>query len=426
MKKTIALAFLLASFASFADVTVSDVSARQRWPWNGLVDIDFSLNGASVGEFYDISVFATYNGDTRVRASTFVGGTVATGGVNRLVWNFGADCPNVVANDLEVQVVAALRASDAPCYLVIDVSGGSTATSYPVRYTTTPPTVHPGADGSNDVCKTTEIWFRRIPGGTQAQGTGTAVSGNNSKASLPERPVMIGKDYYMAVFETTQRQWFQVMGVWTGFFNGEEYRDTRPVENIAEVGSLKNNGAIRGNFNNYNWPDNRQVDSTYSFVGKLRARSGLNGLDLPTEAQWEHAYRAGTSGDFYTNNIYTTYSSFGRYLGNRSSTDKTATVDPAVGGTNYVGSYPPNPWGLYDMFGNVLELCLDQWALSPAGVEYGKGEKDPEGPSVSAGNNRVARGGCWDLADTWTHHAARRNIGSSSNYLGFRLVLNRP
>lgn len=425
MKKTIALAFLLASFASFADVTVSDVSARQRWPWNGLVDIDFSLNGASVGEFYDISVFATYNGDTRVRASTFAGSTVATGGVNRLIWNFGADCPNVVANDLEVQVVAAMRASDAPCYLVIDVSGGSTAISYPVRYTTTPPTVHPGADGSNDVCKTTEIWFRRIPGGTQAHGTGTTVSGTDSKASLPERPVMIGKDYYMAVFETTQRQWFQVMGDWKGFFNKEEYRDTRPVEYINDVGTLKSNGAIRGNFNgNYNWPDTRQVDS-YSFIGKLRARSGLNGLDLPTEAQWEHAYRAGTTGDFYADDV-SSYSAYGRYSGNRSADDKTATVDPAVGGTNYVGSYPPNPWGLYDMFGNVLELCLDQWALSPSGVEYGKSEKDPEGPSVSAGSKRVARGGCWDLADSWAPHAARRNFSSASNYLGFRMAVNLP
>ena len=161
-------------------------------------------------------------------------------------------------------------------------------------------------------------------------------------------------------------------------------------------------------------------------MGRLRSRTGFSSqVDLPTEAQWEHAFRANTSGGSYTNS--TDYTRLGRYSGNRSSSDTTGNVDPDVGGTMYVGSYPPNPWGLYDMFGNVLELCLDRYVAAPNGVQYGVEQIDPWGPGddeTSSGNNRVARGGCWDIGDSFRLHYWRRNFSSNSNYLGFRTVVN--
>jgi formylglycine-generating enzyme required for sulfatase activity len=161
-------------------------------------------------------------------------------------------------------------------------------------------------------------------------------------------------------------------------------------------------------------------------MGRLRSRTGFSSqVDLPTEAQWEHAFRANTSGGSCTN--ATDFTGLGRYNGNRSSDDKTGNVDPDVGGTMYVGSYPPNPRGLYDMFGNVLELCLDRYLAAPGGVKPNVEQVDPWGPGddeTSSGNSRVARGGCWDIGDSFRLHYWRRNFSSHSNYLGFRTVVN--
>lgn len=161
-------------------------------------------------------------------------------------------------------------------------------------------------------------------------------------------------------------------------------------------------------------------------MGRLRSRTGFSSqVDLPTEAQWEHAFRANTSGGSYTN--ATDFTGLGRYNGNRSSDDKTGNVDPDVGGTMYVGSCPPNPRGLYDMFGNVLELCLDRYLAAPGGVKPNVEQVDPWGPGddeTSSGNSRVARGGCWDIGDSFRLHYWRRNFSSHSNYLGFRTVVN--
>ena len=86
----------------------------------------------------------------------------------------------------------------------------------------------------------------------------------------------------MGVFQMTQKQYTLVMGSNPSYYRG----DTRPVELV----SYKD---IRGTLLGANWPSHAQVDTT-SFLGKIRARTALN-FDLPTEAQWEYACRAGTT-----------------------------------------------------------------------------------------------------------------------------------
>jgi formylglycine-generating enzyme required for sulfatase activity len=81
------------------------------------------------------------------------------------------------------------------------------------------------------------------------------------------------------------------------------------------------------------------------------------------------------------------------------------------------------------MFGNVLELCLDRYISAPRGVQYQVEQIDPWGPGddetqSGSDNNRVARGGCWDIGDSFRLHYWRRSFGSNSNYLGFRTVVN--
>ena len=149
--------------------------------------------------------------------------------------------------------------------------------------------------------------------------------------------------------------------------------------------------AIRGEINGAKWPTSSAVDST-SFMGKLRARTGLN-FDLPTEAQWEYACRAGTATTFSYGD-----SEDGDYMWYKSN---------STGSQHEVGAKQPNSWGLYDMHGNVNELCLDWFGTLPGGT-------DPKGPS--SGSWRVLRGGVWYVyADNCTS-SFRNSIGPSDGY----------
>ena len=111
-------------------------------------------------------------------------------------------------------------------YLIIDLSAGSTATSYPVRYTNEPP-----AGGWGDEYKTTNLVLRRIPGGNFAMGSPTNELGRGTNE--PTHAVKLSKDYYVGVFEVTQRQWERVRGNWPAYFSNTTYRDSRPVEQVS-------------------------------------------------------------------------------------------------------------------------------------------------------------------------------------------------
>ena len=147
------------------------------------------------------------------------------------------------------------------------------------------------------------------------------------------------------------------------------------------------------------------VDPT-SFLGILRGRTGLD-FDLPTEAQWEYACRAGTTTTYSCGN-----SADGNYMWYASSSN---------GWPHEVGTNQPNMWGLYDLHGNVYEWCLDWYANSFTGGV------DPKGSS--SGSARVVRGGNYYLAASYCTSSARdrSDPGRVGNFggwggIGFRLV----
>jgi len=180
---------------------------------------------------------------------------------------------------------------------------------------------------------------------------------------------------------------------------------------------------IRGSSVGRGWPEHSNVDAN-SFMGKLRARTGLTTLDLPTEAQWERAARAGTttalnSGKNLTNTgSCPNMSEVGRYWHNGGS-GYTQGGNTSVG-TAKVGSYLPNAWGLYDMHGNVWETCLDWYEA------YHASTMDPVG--AASGWYRVRRGGSWYNGASRCRSAYRSHASSSSrkNYRGFRLSRTLP
>ncbi len=253
---------------------------------------------------------------------------------------------------------------------------------------------------TNDLYRTTQMVFRKIPAGTFTMGNASDQSGYETRHT-----VMLTKDFYLGIFEVTQKQWEEVRGTKPSFFTG----DTLPVERVYY-------SDIRGNNDGKNWPASNAVDFE-SFMGHLRPKSPVVGAaDLPTEAQWEYACRAGTTGDYAG-----PLDALAWYAANNTPNS-----------TKMVGSKQPNPWGLYDMHGNVWEVCLDWYG--PMGA---LGQVDPPGPGGSGSSLplRVMRGGAYNEPAENLRSAARWNIiatnqlaggGSLTNFslpYGFRVAL---
>jgi formylglycine-generating enzyme required for sulfatase activity len=137
---------------------------------------------------------------------------------------------------------------------------------------------------------------------------------------------------------------------------------------------------------------------------------------LPTEAEWEYACRAGTETPFWTGKCLSTDEA--NYSGNFPL--KGCSIGKWRESTTSVKFFPPNPWGLHDMHGNVLEWCRDWFGDYPDGPIT-----DPTGPE--SGAFRVLRGGAWFLFAGFCRAAYRRGFspGVRLNYLGFRLLAER-
>ena len=277
------------------------------------------------------------------------------------------------------------RGSGAPAasgglYCVIDLSAGPNASKYPVSYLAAEP-----KGGWTDEYKTTKLVLRRIEPGKFMMGG--------------KYEVTLTKPFYCGVFEVTQKQFELVTGSNPSAYKG----DMRPVERVSW-------NAIRGDSSKYNWPSSAHVDSS-TFIGKIQARTGLT-FDLPTDAQWEYACRAGTTSK-YNNGGDTEddIEKLGRYKDNQS--------DGKGGYSQHttVGSYLPNTCGLYDMHGNVWEWCLD-WRGNLSGGT------DPSG--ASSGSKRALRSGGWSSGyfSCTTTFLGKEKPSCTADCFGFRLCLN--
>ena len=208
------------------------------------------------------------------------------------------------------------------------------------------------------------------------------------KDEHPQHRVILTKGFYLQTTEVTQRQWERVMGGNPSIF--KNYGSGCPVENVS-------------------WEDCRK------FIQKLNRMEGNGKYRLPTEAEWEYAARAGSKTPFYTGDCLSTGQANydGNYPGNACGKGE-YRKKPLV-----VGSFAPNAWGLYDMYGNVWEWCQDWYGDYPSGSVT-----DPQGPN--SGSGRVVRGGSWyDRAGSCRSAIRNRNSpGNRRNYLGFRLAFS--
>ena len=366
-RKRMIVALALTPFLALADVTLSDVKVFSGSPWQEVV-IGCTIKGTT-DEAMSFELTAKDNVGGKTYACKTLEGVSLTPGSHVVKWNASADGAKFKSDD----VVFTARVVAPPLYCVVDLSGGTSAASYPVTGLADVPN-----GGWTDEYKTTKLVLRRVEAGTFKMG--------DAVRDGQMYDITLTKPFYMGVFEVTQKQWELVMGTRPSYFNHDDYYASRPVEQVSY-------DMIRGSSVGAGWPANNAVDAT-SFLGKLRTKTGLD-FDLPTAAQWECACRAGTTTDY---NNGTNRSGFeqdanmavvGRYAYNSGYSRHSYVQSSAPSaGTAVVGSYVPNAWGLYDMHGNVWEWCLD-W-LDWGGLYTAT---DPKG--VSSGSCRVLRGGSW-------------------------------
>ena len=384
---------------------------------------------AQAGEFAITSfgstgqlTFSTLNDGTNYNyqvewAPTVVGSWSPFTGVGASPGNIVADPGSVVTSTVAMcyRVVASLGD-----YMVVDISGGTNAATYPVSYYRTLADLPSGVGVNSDVYKTTNMVFRRIPAGTFTMGSPTNELGHYFNET--QHQVTLTQPFYIGVFEVTQKQWERVMGTWPSYFTNTSYRDSRPVEQVSYY-QIRENPA-NSDDPAVSWPTNSDVNAQ-SFMGRLRARTG-KAFDLPTESQWEYAGRAGTTTALNSGKNLTAtgrcpnMSEVGRYWYNGPNTYGYSQSVDTSGGTAKVGSYLPNAWGLYDIHGNVWEWCLDWYGDYPGTMS------DPAGELTGLYPYRMSRGGSWD------HYPDSCRVGNRNDYypdyaygnLGLRVALS--
>lgn len=246
-----------------------------------------------------------------------------------------------------------------------------------------------------------------IPAGTFVMGSSSSEPGHEECESPPHE-VQISRPFYLGVFPVTQEQYRKI-----NRRNPSEFR--AGGERGADVGGLDT-----GDFP----VDHVTWNAAVRFCERLSARAEEKKAGrvyrLPTEAEWEYACRAWLGdGPFYFGK--TASSRLINYRG--SEPYRGSRKGPNLNRTCPVGPYPPNPFGLYDVHGQVWEWCSD---LYDEGYYAGSPRRDPQGPADNDDGYRVQRGGCWGAIGACCRSASRTSDGpGGAQYcFGFRVALS--
>lgn len=375
---------------------IERVIVRQQWPWSTDVKVEYRISG--VTSPVDISVKA-YDGETELPlpAKALSGDLhgIKSDGIGQFVID------PVVAFGTEKIALANFRVklSDAPSaegfdevlYKIFDLTtGGCTDVTradllngkygayetdfagVDPSFSTTLKDVLIWTGVTNDVAyKTTKLVMRKVAAKDVVWTMGDSAALRSSIGiSFIETNhlVRLSYDYWMGVFEVTRGQFERIVGQ-HGESSSADNADVLPESKV-----LKGNYAAKGAYSAY-------------FAGLLRTKTGVESFDLPSEAEWEFACRAGTS-----TGLYSGQDAKGAWWSNND-----ANVDPIAwtagnsdGVPHPVGEKKPNAFGLYDMLGNVLEMTRDLrgGSFDDYLASFGEGwtsdkvVDDPAGPST--------------------------------------------
>ena len=466
---------VLLAFAASA-VTVDSVLVRQDWPWSPLLKVEYRVSDTADRPF-DVTA-SVFCGGTQV-SDAVVRSALVSGELDRLdgreaLHAFTLDPRTLfggkagTAPDVRVTLSAAPTPEPA-LYKVFDLEAppsdknplditrsdllngkyGAVETDFSRihdGFSTTLDDVLIWTDAVNyPGAKTTKLVMRRIPAADKTFTFGSAEGEYGHQDNETTVEVKLTEDFYIGVFELTQRQ-FEL--IWNGGKDLWGYA-LQPFANPGDAVAYHNqrNMMARGAHDMkdstgkpVDWPNNAEhPHACYgeSICGKLRQKFGGLEFDLPTEAQWEFACRAGSATSLPS----------GREVGNGADRDSRINQYAQECGWIYwynskeaqryvheVGLKAPNAYGLYDMIGNVSEQCLDYMSAQTVSWANDGPVTDPVGPtsdlsshSANINNLRVFRGPNFG---TWYSHSRiayrRYNYGGEGQPQvdqGLRLVI---
>lgn len=408
------------AFSAAGAATVERVIVRQQWPWHGLVRVEYRLR--DVTSPVDIAVSLSVKGEqVAADPGAFSGALFAVSSAG--VYSFTIDPAKTGlssvarADDLTVALsaVPASESSLFPLYRIYDLktgacenvtageiasglrgswcmadTNGARLVARFVNAAAITNIIWTGVN-SNSAYKTTKLAMRYLPSGTV------------NLLNRRDKQGTIGHDFYIGVYEVTQKQWELIYGTpaecsWVS--------DTKPVNTVTY-------DSIRGADSTNYWSAmvGGNLPHPDSFLGKLRKLTGGVAFDLPTRAMCDYATQVNSLWRF-TNDAFTVSgcedgawnddSPFENIPLNKSSTDAnlpgTYAGNAGSAGPAQVGSYACNKVGIYDTIGNVREWCVDWHDSGMKQSDYtscgGAANVDPENPALiwknSSGNTAVS------------------------------------
>lgn len=377
------------------------LGVTNRYPWNGKIDVVASVAGLDTTKYYSLVTTLTLDGTTK-RVSRELGAGKDATYTNTIdcAALFDEEFVGEVSVKLSLEQYATERAVgvvsvEKPVdltkgeYLIINLDDGTSEEATLGDYLKDHSEAWTLEGGWANDYKTKYLVMRKVKAGEDYPCEPDAWSYPISGTMKP------AKDYWIGVHQVTVAQYERVMNA-----NGSKSDVVTPKNRIS-------------------WNDIRGskgvLESPAGFMSALTNRTNLTGFDLPTEAQWEIAARAGSAEEY------------GSYV-NADGIVQTATKDDLkpiawynsnVTSPQNVGQLRPNLWGLYDTAGNVWEWCRD--------CDNGSDPADVESPRVpregDSSNFRVSRGGCYSYDADYCRPSYRffGNAGLANDVIGFRL-----
>ena len=369
-----------------------------------IVTMDVLTNGVSIGAGNIVSL----EGDV---------GQVVQPGARQLKWFAKRDWPEQLIRENIVSVrLRAWSLFSPPPYMVADLETASNVTYY-VSADAIPGGV------TNNLYKTSRLVMRRIDAAGVRWNMGAHATENGYTSSRPQEKihsVQLTNDYYIGIFELTQGQWKRIAGFYqSADVTTDGVREVYPLQNVAFTEMREAAPVSSGN------PPALDSNSSYifpappapnSFLGKLSSLTGV-AFDLPSECEWEYACRAGNYGAKWGDGSLI-LTAGGAADVEDANLARLGAYKKNANAIQPVGSYEPNSWGLYDMHGNLWEMCLDWYGVDITALD---GAVNPTPPS---NNRRVDRGGAKHSTQYQCRSAYRDsdNPQGRSAGIGYRLV----
>lgn len=455
--KTSAILTALLAAASLDAAVIEQVIVRQQWPWSTDIKVEYKVTGVTSPVNVAVRAFnANEELDASHLAASITGERfgISKDGVGQFIIDpvkaFGTASVALANFKVKLSLVPAAENINEVIYKVFDLSTGKCQditradfyngnvedgdfvtdyTSLDSRF------LAPSSEMVGDVLiwtgvtnnvkyKTTHLVMRKIPATNKIWTMGAPPTEPGYQESTETNHlVKLTQDYYMGVFEITQKQYTLLVG------NNPSTGTTREDADVLPVNKLFY-GNLEANNNN----------TACEFVKRVRAKTTNINFCLPTEAQWEFACRAGSVSALYSGRFV---GEGGLWSGNDGQTDPLAWFggendtqgNSAIDGVRAqhpVGQKLPNAFGLYDMYGNVLEFTTDLLNtgsdyISTFGANWRPGDVVVDPNVTATGSKFVLRGGSYYKAAAYCRSGCRRlSLGrwdTPSNDNGMRIAL---